>query len=136
MPRRVIDGIGSETVRRRLWCVVVASLAADAVTALVELLTAHGRDVALLANEPAGPTEYRSVAEACDQLGVTAADAVIVCSDPAGHAAGFPSHGARLLTIGASRPARGALAVADLAELRDLFAERGNYRAASTYHEA
>ncbi len=135
MPMRVIDGIAAETVQRRLWCVVASSLSATARDALLGLLRSHGRDVVLLTAEPAGPGEYRTVAEACEDRGMTPADAVILCTDPAQDRSRFSSHGARVLTLGPHRPTRGTVAVADLDALRDFLAARATYRAASTYHE-
>jgi hypothetical protein len=135
MPSRVVDGIAAETVRRRLWCVIASSLPAGTLEELAGLLRGHGRDVVLLTEVPARPGEYGSVAQACSGAGVTAADVVVVCTDPVRDTSAFPTQGARLLAIGPDRPARGSLAVPDLAALGDLFTRRTRYQSASTYHE-
>jgi hypothetical protein len=136
MPRRAADGIAAETVKRKLWCVVAAAMPDDTLAALVDLLGSLGREVALLKPDPAGPAECRSVAAACDRAHVTAADAVLVCADIGRDTSTFSPGGARVVTIGPGRPVRGTLAVADVCELRDLFAARASYEAACTYHEA
>jgi hypothetical protein len=134
MPRRVIDGIGSETVRRRLWCIAASSLAPPAVSSLAGILRDRGYLVELLAAS-AGPGGCASVPEACARHGVTAADAVLVSGTPEADLEPFSPGGARLVLVGPGRPARGVLGVRDPAELAGLLAGQARYGAASTYHE-
>ncbi len=134
MPRRVVDGIGSETVRRRLWCLVVDLLSADDIRDLTALLVSHGRQTALLVEEP-DSDGYRSISEACAAHAARPSDTVLVCS---GHHSGQEEpqpQGARVVRIGARRPARGELSVANVRDLDALFSEQATYEAASTYHE-
>lgn len=135
MPMRVIDGIAAETVQRKLWCVVASSLPVTALGGLLNLLRCHDRDVALLTTDPAGPGEYRTVVEACEERGMTAAETVMLCTDPAQDRSRFSPHGARVLVLGPHRPTRGTVAVDDLNALADFLAARASYRVASTYHE-
>lgn len=142
MPRRALDGIVAESLTRPVWCLVEEPLArAGLLDALIELLSAQGRQVVLLSTRQEGRAggipRSRSVPEACRRLGVSAADVVLVGTDLDADAAAFPPSGARQLVLGpGARARRGTIALPGLTELRDLFHDRSDYRSGSTYHEA
>jgi hypothetical protein len=138
MPRRVIDGVAAETAGRRLWCLAEASLtAAGFMGELVTLLRQHGREVAFLGVEDdVSLPSCTGVADACAQHGAAIADAVLVVGDPIADVATFAPDGARVVALGCDhRPARGELALADVAALRDLFDRRTRFVSTTTYHE-
>jgi len=144
MPKRVVDGIVSETLRRPLWCVAAPSLdRMGARSELLSLLSERGRDVALLDTRAGaatalanGQARFRSVTDACDRMGVSPSDAVLVCGDPATDVRDFAPDGARVVVVNPhARPVRGTIALHRVDELRGLFEQTYRYQAGSTYHE-
>ncbi|MFL6130969.1 MAG: hypothetical protein ACJ73E_18135 [Mycobacteriales bacterium] len=136
MPRRVVDGVLAETLRRPLWCVAVDTLAgAEDAARIAAVLHRHGRQVVLISPTGAPPAAAGSVREACAAAATSPADAVLVLGRRPG-ADRVDGGGARRLTLDPDAvPERGGITLRDAAELDLLFARGTRYRSASTYHE-
>jgi hypothetical protein len=128
MPRRVLDGVAAETMRRPYWFLVrPADDPAPWWRELADLLTQRGKVVA---------TVEASSAEGQGDLDLAghAAECVVVYGDDR-HVDLVPARGARIVVVGEHRPRRGTLAFASVAHLRDVLDGSTAYQAASTYHE-
>jgi hypothetical protein len=142
MPRRVVDGVVSETMRRPVWCLVERSLHRSGVLQeLIALLRSQALDVALLAGEltpesASAPARFASVGDVCASLGVSPADVVFVSGDLANDASDFAPSGARQVELApTAAPRRGILWLSSVDELQRWFGEHGSYPSGSTYHE-